>query len=103
MKESYGKGLATRTGPESCVVVREDRDEALTGARAGRVSSRESNLLRGADAVRRGGRQHPVHRYREMRWSPARSETPGMYGNASRENREILGPPADDGTAGRIG
>jgi|SRR6266850_2615647 len=103
MKESYGKGLATRTGPESCVVAREGKGEALTGVRAGRVLSRESMFLRGADAIRRGGRPHPAHRYRETRWSPARSETPCMYGNTLRENREILGPPADDGTAGRVG
>jgi len=55
MQESYGEGLATRTGPESCAAVR----EALTGVRAGRVLSRES-LLRSADAVRRSGRLHPA-------------------------------------------
>ena len=42
MKESYGKGVATHADPESCVGVREGVDEALTGARAGRVLSRES-------------------------------------------------------------
>ena len=31
MKESYGEGLATHAGPESCVVIREDAGEALTG------------------------------------------------------------------------
>ena len=108
MKESYGKGLATRTGPESCVVAREGRGEALTGVRAGRVFSRERNLclwadLRDADAVRISGRPHPAHRYREMRRSLARSETPCMYGNTSRENREVLGPPTADGAGGRIG
>jgi len=107
MKESYGKGLATRTDPESCVVAREGNGEALTGARAGRVFSRENNFLRGADAVRRSGRPHSVHRYREMCRGPARSETPCMYGNTSRENREILGPPAVPicigSAAGRVG
>jgi hypothetical protein len=38
LKESYGEGLATHTGPESCAAVR----EAWTGERAGRVFSRES-------------------------------------------------------------
>jgi RNA-directed DNA polymerase len=33
MKESYGKGVATHTGPESCTVVRKGEGEALTGAR----------------------------------------------------------------------
>ena len=104
MKESYGEGLAAHTGPESCVTARKDRGEALTGVRAGRVLSRESNFLRGADAVRRSGRPHPKHRHREMRRDPARSQTPSMYGNTSRENREIpRAPAADDGAMGRTG
>jgi hypothetical protein len=42
MKEPYGEGVASHTGPESCVAVREDRCEALTGVHAGRVLSREN-------------------------------------------------------------
>jgi len=103
MKESYVEGLAAHSGLESCVVAREGKGEALTGVRAGRVFSRESSFLRDADAVRRGGRPHPTHRYREMRRNPARSETPCMYGNTSRENREVPCPPAADGATGRIG
>jgi len=103
MKESYVEGLAAHSGPESCVVAREGRGEALTGVRAGRVLSRESKLLWGADAVEVRGRPHPTHRYREMRRDPARSETPCMYGNTSRENREIPCSPAADGAAGRVG
>jgi hypothetical protein len=41
MRESHGEGIASHTGPESCVTVREDAGEALTGVRAGRVLSRE--------------------------------------------------------------
>ena len=41
MKESYGEGVATHTGPESCGAAREGGGEALTGERAGRVLSRE--------------------------------------------------------------
>ena len=44
MKESYVEGLAAHDGPESCVGVREDDGEALTGVRAGRVFSRETEL-----------------------------------------------------------
>ena len=47
MRVSYGEGLASHTGPESCGVVREDAVEALTGVRAGWVSSLE-NVLSGA-------------------------------------------------------
>jgi RNA-directed DNA polymerase len=103
MKESHGEGVATHTDPESCGVAREGGVEALTGARAGRVFSRETSLLRGADAVRRSGRPHPTHRYREMRRSPARSETPCTYGNTSHENREVPCLLAADGAAGRVG
>jgi hypothetical protein len=103
MKESYGEGLATHTGPESCGAAREGGDEALTGVRAGRVFSRESTFLRDADAVRRSGRPHPVHRYREVQRSPARSETPSTHGNISHENREIPCPPGADGASGRVG
>ena len=41
MREPYGEGLATHTDPESCVGVREGVVEALTGAHAGWVLSRE--------------------------------------------------------------
>ena len=103
MKEPYGEGVASHTGPESCGCIREDAVEALTGVRAGRVFSRERNLLRDADVVRRSGRLHRTHRYREMRSSPARSETPCTYGNTSHENREVLCSSAVDGIAGRVG
>jgi RNA-directed DNA polymerase len=103
MQESYGEGVATHTGPESCAVARKGGREALTGGRAGRVFSRERNLLRDADAVEGSGRLHPGRRYRETPRSPARSETPGMSGRTSRENRESPWSPAVDGTAGRVG
>lgn len=41
MKEPYTEGVATRGDPESCVVARKGAGEARTGARAGRVLSRE--------------------------------------------------------------
>ena len=102
MKESYGEGLAIRTGPESCVHAREGGREALTGEQAGRVFSRETRPLWDADAVEEGGRPHRGHRYREMLASPARSETPGMPGRTSRENRESPWLPVADGAAGRV-
>src|SRR5712692_7961779 len=103
MKESYGEGLATHTDPESCGAACKGGVEALTGARAGRVFSRERIVLRGADAVRRSGRLHSAHRYREMRRDPARSETPCTYGHTSHENREVLCSPAAAAAVGRVG
>ena len=74
MKESYGEGVATHTGPESCAVGREAGGEALTGARASRVLSREIHEpLRGADALRNSGRPHRARRQRETRPDPART------------------------------
>ena len=76
MKGSYECDVATHIGPESCGAAREGGVEALTRERAGRVFSRVRNLLRDADAVRRCGRLHPVHRYREVCQSPAQSRDP---------------------------
>src|ERR671931_644285 len=110
MKESYGEGVATHTGPESCVVVRKDDGEALTGGKAGRVLSREithpvaePRVLRGADAVRRSGRPHRTPRQREGRPDPARSETPCMPGRTAHGNREVPRLSSVEGTEDRIG
>jgi len=110
MKESYGEGVATRTGPESCAAAREGRGEALTGVRAGRVLSRVIHaplrkrwVLRGADVLEEDGRPRSVRRHREARWDPARSETPRMYGTNQHENREIPRPSVARGAADRIG
>lgn len=65
MKQPYGEGLASHTDPESCVVSREAGREALTGAHAGGVSSREITGNQDADAVYSAGRQHWLVRYRE--------------------------------------
>jgi len=52
MEVSYGEGLAIHTGPESCAVVRKGGGEALTGVRAGRVLSRETELRPGCRHIR---------------------------------------------------
>ena len=102
MQVLHGEGVATHTGPESCAVDREIAGEALTGERAGRVSSRENGgQLRGADVVDTGGRLHRPRRYGETREDPARSETPGTHGSTSHGNREIPRPLAARGEIGR--
>ena len=93
MKESYVEGLANHNGPESCVEWRDSLGEALTGVRAGRVLSREINSVRDADLLMRWGRPQPTRRFGKAWRNPARSETPGMYGNNLRENRENLRLP----------
>jgi hypothetical protein len=103
MKESYECEVATHIGPESCGAAREGGVEALTRERAGRVLSRARFLLRDADAVGESGRLHPVHRYREVQRSPARSQTPRTYASTSNGNREIPGSPREAVALGRIG
>jgi hypothetical protein len=109
MKESYGEGLATRAGPESCGDAREGVMEALTGGSTGQVLSRENHappqggLLRGADAVEEGGRPHSGRRQCEAFKDPARSETLCTYGNTSRGNREVPRPSWADEAEDCIG
>ena len=93
MKKPYVEGVAIHDDPESCVVTREGAGEALTGAPAGWVLSREKLELQGADAVEKGGRQHGVHRHREVHTGSVRSETPGTLGNHLHGNREIPRSP----------
>ena len=110
MKESYGEGVATHTGPESCVGIRKGVGEALTGGRAGWVLSREIDDprgnpwgLRGADVLEDDGRPHLVHRQREVHEDPARSETPCMLGHTAHGNREIPRSSPAEGAGDRIG
>src|SRR5258708_1951429 len=103
MKESYECEIATHIGPESCGAAREGGVEALTRECAGRVFSRVRDLLRDADAVRRCGRHHPLHRYREVLGHSARSETPCTYVDTARGNREIPSSPRAADALGRIG
>ena len=93
MRELYIEGVAIHGGPESCVGVREDVGEALTGVRAGWAIEPRNHHVRGADAVSRGGRPHRRQRYRELPANPARSENLCMYGISMRENREIPRSP----------
>ena len=67
MQVLHVEGLASHDGPESCVGLREDVGEALTGEHAGRVSSREMLKVQGADAVEKSGRQHETARDGERR------------------------------------
>jgi len=110
----YGEGLASRPGPESCVAVREDRCEALTGECVGQPLSGE-NQLRGADVLRPSegntacvdsARRSPTPRRRrtwhaqkgidtlttitcQYRWSPIAA--------LSKINRLPLSPPIRNG------
>jgi hypothetical protein len=73
MKEPCIEDLASHDDPESCAGPREGAGEALTGARAGRVLSRENRHNQGADVVPVSGRQHGHVRHGEHVTDPARS------------------------------
>lgn len=91
MRESYSEGLAIHTDPESCGYVGNGISEALTGAHAGWVLSRESfyTQARSADAVENVGRQHRMPRYGKRQPGSARSKTPRTYGSSLRRNWDI--------------
>jgi hypothetical protein len=59
-----------------------------------------NNRDQSADAVTRDGRQHRTERHRELSADSAQSETPGMHGNSTRENRETPSVPVE--AAGRL-
>ena len=99
MEVPYGEGLASHTGPESCVCARKGIGEALTGeVRAGQLSRERYCKLWGADAVHKSGRQYWSYRYREMWLDPAWSKTPGTYRSSLCGNREIPRLASGDGT-----
>ena len=94
MEKSEIEGVATHGGPESCVDVREDGGEALTGVRAGWAIEPRNQGDRGADAVKMSGRPYRRQRFRELPAGPARSKILCMHGISMRENREIPHSPS---------
>lgn len=101
MKEPYIEGVATHDDPESCAAIREGGGEALTGAHAGSVLSRENRQPRAPTSLSVTEGSTDRGRYRESPAGPARSKIRSTCETSLRENREIPEPPADDGSAGR--
>src|SRR6266404_6888308 len=94
MKESYREGIANHPGPEPC---EGDRKVALEALDRGicRLGIELRNLaFRGADGVRRTGRQQRADAKRRAWRDPAEWKTPGMQRNSMRENREARQSPA---------
>ena len=61
-----------------------------------------NNRDQSADAVQQGGRRCRRMRLRERPPDSAQSETPGMQGNSTRENRETPATPVGADAAGRL-
>ncbi len=101
MKEPYGEGLASHTGPESCAGAHKGTGEALTGVHTGQPLSCEINRFRTPTLLSEaeGNTEHGASR--EPWEGPAQSKTLSMCRNCLHGNREIPEVPAQDGEAGR--
>jgi hypothetical protein len=93
-KEPDIEGVAIHGGPESCVVVREDVGEALTGVHVGGAIEPRNPRSRGADAVVKAEGNTGGSVICELPLGPARSVNPGMRGSFMGENGEISWSPA---------
>ncbi len=101
MKEPYGEGPASHTGPESCADAREGVGEALTGVHTGQPLSCEINSS-GVPTTFRDSEGKIAHdANRESCVDPAQSKTLSMCGSSLHGNREIPEAPVHDGGAGR--
>jgi len=101
MKEPHIEGVAIHDDPESCAVGRKAGREALTGACAGAVLSRENRLSRAPTPLTEAEGDMIPARYRERMDSPARSKTRNTCRTFACENQETPVLLADDGAAGR--
>jgi RNA-directed DNA polymerase len=101
MKESYGEGLASHTGPESCAGRREAAGEALTGVHADQPLSSEIRSIGTPTQLTNAEGNIEHDDSRESCSSPAESKTLCMRGNSLHGNREVPSAPIADGAMGR--
>ena len=91
MQKPCGEGLAIHAVPESCGVIGNGGAEALTGVRIGWVLSPEMKTkIPSADVLQDYGRQHFMRCHGKAYEDSAGSETPCMYRDTLRGNREAL-------------
>jgi hypothetical protein len=98
----HDEGVATRIGPEPCVVIREGGGEASAGERIGQPLSRESHLSRTPTPL--------IRRKATLRGASARGPRrsgvvgdPSMCGRSLHGNREISRLTGDTVSPARIG
>ncbi len=101
MRESYREGVATHPGPEPCEGDRKVALEALDRGICRLGIELRNPAFRGADGVRRTGRQQRADTITQARRGPAESKTPSMQRNSMRENREAPQSPVGSERAGR--
>jgi hypothetical protein len=98
----HSKDLASHADLESCAAYREVRSEALTEARIGQPSSRESWFFPGADAVH-GAEGKTDGRAIASACRPGAVLDPGMCARSLYGNREISGLTSCGTGLARIG
>ena len=81
MKEPYVEGAAIHDDPESCGATREGGGEALTGALASWVWSRERLKLQGVDAVKKRAEGHTARTVVARRAPALRGPRPHARGD----------------------
>ena len=91
MKEPHRKELATHPGPESCADDRKVGREALTGERAGQVSSCEIKRSRVLTPLSEAEGNIGEAVIGKVSPNSAQSQTLSMPGHLLHENREIPG------------
>ena len=94
MQESHRKGVAIHPDPASCMVNREVAIEAVTGAHAGRVLSCEIIATGVPTSFSKAEGHAAGGAIASLRVDSAQSETLGMHGHSTRENRETPSTPA---------
>lgn len=94
MKEPHIEGVATHGNPESCVGVRKDAREALTGARAGTAIELRNQGFRAPTWLTYAEGNTGLGVNGKSSRGSTESKNRSMRGNSMRENREIPEPPA---------
>ena len=103
MKESHVEGVATHDDPESCVDACEGVGEAFDRGTGGPGMEPRNALIRGADAVIRGGRLHGRHRSSRDAARPCAVEDPVHVRNLPAREPGDLQAARRDGASGRVG
>jgi hypothetical protein len=89
VKVRHDEGVANHIGPEPCVAVRKDVDEASVGGGIGQPLSHEIDNS-GSRRCFVSGRQHRQTQYRKA-WRPGGVGEPGMCRRSLCGNREVPG------------
>ena len=91
MKESYGEGVANRTGSESCLDLPRGGGEALTGGNTGGLLNSENTTNRKPSQLSEGEGDADCRDKMRVAGRSGGVREPGMCGHSVRENRDASG------------